>query len=90
MPIFNPYARTHKFHLARKLMDAKKFRGRWPVWLRREVDALVDLGLPSGGIALAILEQHDVAIRSQHLRRPSHSVRLQSENGAEGVSSPAG
>jgi len=90
LPIFSPYAGTHKFHLAKELMDARRFRGRWPRWLRREVNALVSLGVPSGGIVLTILERHGVAVRSQHLRRPSDRVPLQGENGAEGVSSPVG
>ena len=90
LPIFSPYAATHKFRLAKKLMEARRFRGRWPRWLRIEVDALVNLGLPSGEIVLAILERHGIAIRSQHLRRPSGGIAMQERNGAEGVSFPVG
>jgi len=88
LPVFSPYAGTHKSRLARKLMDAQRFRGRWPSWLRREVDALVCSGLPSGAIVLAILDRHGVAIRSQHLRQSRDSISLQDRNGAEGVSFP--
>ena len=42
VPVFSPHARTHKFELAKKLVDAQRFRGAWPKWLRHEVDDLLD------------------------------------------------
>lgn len=69
LPVFNPIVRTHKFELARRLAQARRFRGPWPGWLRMEVDHLVGLGEPPGKIVLTVLEKYNVAIRSQHLTR---------------------
>jgi hypothetical protein len=69
VPVFSPYARTHKFELTKQLVEAKRFRGAWPRWLRREVDDLLDQNEPSGKIVRTILTKYNVAIRSQHLRR---------------------
>ncbi len=71
VPVFSPYARTHKFELAKRLAEAKRFRGAWPKWLRREVDDLLDQHVPSGKIVRTILDKYNVAIRSQHLRQAS-------------------
>lgn len=73
LPIFNPVVRTHKFELAEKLSEARRFKGPWPRWMRHEVDQLVLLGKPPSEIILTILRNHNVAIRSQHLKRLNHS-----------------
>lgn len=70
VPVFSPHARTHKFELARQLVEAKRFHGPWPKWFRLEVNNLLNLHKPSGEIVRIILDKHNVAIRSQHLRRP--------------------
>ena len=70
VPVFSPHARTHKFELAKQLVEAKRFHGPWPKWLRLEVDNLLDHHEPSGKIVRTILNEHNIAIRSQHLRRP--------------------
>jgi hypothetical protein len=70
LPIFSPYARTHKFELAKQLAEAKRFQGPWPEWLRNEVDDLLDDNEPSGKIVRTILDKYNIAIRSQHLKRP--------------------
>lgn len=69
LPIFSPFARPHKFELMKKLVKARRFRGPWPRWLRHDVDRLVSLGKPSGEVILTILDKHNVAIRSQHIRQ---------------------
>jgi hypothetical protein len=69
VPVFSPYARTHKFELAKRLVEARRFRGAWPKWLRREVDDLLNQHEPSGKIVRTILDEYNVAIRSQHLRK---------------------
>jgi hypothetical protein len=69
VPVFSPHARTHKFELTKQLIEAKRFHGPWPKWLRLEVDELVDHHEPSGKIVRTILDKYNVAIRSQHLRR---------------------
>jgi len=69
VPVFSPHARTHKFELTKQLVEAKRFHGPWPKWLRLEVDDLLDHREPSGKIVRTILDKHNIAIRSQHLRR---------------------
>jgi hypothetical protein len=78
IPVFSPLARTHKFELANRLVHAQRFHGRWPAWLRTEVDEFSNRGERTGKIVLAILERHDIAIRSQHIRK------LVSHNGEKG------
>jgi hypothetical protein len=68
VPVFSPYARTHKYELARKLVEAKRYRGPWPKWLRNEVNDLLAHNASPGMIIRTILERHNVAIRSQHIR----------------------
>ena len=72
LPIFNPIVRTHKFELTEKLSKAARFKGPWPRWLRHEVDKLVLLEKPPSEIILTILTNHNVAIRSQHLKRSNN------------------
>src|SRR3972149_12283885 len=50
VPVFSPHARTHKFELTKQLVEAKRFHGPWPKWLRLEVDDLLDHREPSGKI----------------------------------------
>jgi hypothetical protein len=69
IPVFSPFAGTHKFVLANRLVHAQRFRGRWPAWLRTEVDELSSRGERTGKIVLAVLKRYDIAIRSQHIRR---------------------
>jgi hypothetical protein len=69
LPVFSHIARTHKYQLAEKLAMAQRFRGPWPSWLRLEVDELIGLGKPTGEVILTVLDRHNVAVRSQHLRR---------------------
>jgi hypothetical protein len=68
VPVFSPHARTHKYELARKLVEAKRYRGPWPKWLRREINDLLARNASPGMIIRTILEKHNVAIRSQHIR----------------------
>jgi hypothetical protein len=69
IPVFSPFARTHKFELASRLVHAQRFQGPWPAWLRVEVNELRGRGERTGKIVLAILERHDIATRSQHIRK---------------------
>jgi hypothetical protein len=69
IPIFSPFARTHKFELASRLVNAQRLQGPWPAWLRGEVDELSKHGERTGKIVLSILEKYDIAIRSQHIRK---------------------
>jgi len=70
LPVFSPHARTHKFELAKQLAEAKRFQGPWSEWLRCEVDDLLDDIEPSGKIVRTVLDKYNIAIRSQHLKRP--------------------
>jgi hypothetical protein len=83
LPIFNPIVRTHKFELTERLSNATRFQGPWPAWLRREVDELVHLEKQPSEIIITILNNHNVAIRSQHLKGPIRS-RVENHLGAEG------
>ncbi|MGA2461426.1 MAG: hypothetical protein ABSF82_08405 [Candidatus Bathyarchaeia archaeon] len=47
VPVFSPYARTHKFELSEKPGKAKRFQGAWPKWLRDEVNDLLAHNEPS-------------------------------------------
>jgi hypothetical protein len=68
VPVFSPHARTHKFELAKKLVEAQRFHGKWPYWLRCEVDNLVVRHESSGEIVQTILNKYNIAIRSQNLK----------------------
>ncbi len=68
LPIFSPFSRTHKFELSKRLVEAQRYHGPWPRWLRHDVDRLTSLGKPTGEVILAILDKHNIAIRSQHIR----------------------
>lgn len=70
LPIFSPNARTYRFQLARKLSHARRFNGPWPSWFRDEVDKLVLKGARSTNIISTMLSRHNIAVRSQHIRRP--------------------
>lgn len=83
IPIFSPFARTHKFEFASRLVHAQRIQGPWPAWLRAEVNELTSRGEPSGRIVLTILERHDIAIRSQHIRKTVKN-RPERKVGAEG------
>lgn len=69
LPIFSPVVHGHKFDLTEKLSNAHRLWGPWPAWLRREVDQLLSSGNSPSEVVLTILNRHNIAIRSQHLRR---------------------
>jgi hypothetical protein len=76
IPMFSPFSRTHRFELASRLARAQRLQGRWPTWLRAEVDELSNRGERTGKIVLSILDKYNIAIRSQHIRK---SVRSRSQ-----------
>jgi hypothetical protein len=67
--IFSPDVLTHRRETLEKLVGARTFQGPWPAWLGDLVQVLIAKGLSAPRIRDALLEEHDVYVKLQTIKR---------------------
>lgn len=68
--IFSPAVLTYRRKLLEKMVGARTFQGpTWPDWLEEVVQALIAKGLPAPEIRNRVLEDFDVYVKIQTIKR---------------------
>jgi len=67
--IFSPGVLTYRRETLERLVDARTFQGPWPGWLENVVQVLIAKGLSAPEIRDVLLEEHDVYVKMQTIKR---------------------
>ncbi len=72
--MFNPRVFTHRRKLLEKIVSARTFQRRWPVWLESRVQQMLREGMSPSAIARRVFNENDVYIKMASVIRKRRSM----------------